>query len=1447
MDNTNTTTVTLKVNGEDAKNKISQLLDQITTMRQRLGELSSKPMVQLTPAQKKEVKDLTRSITQTEKELRRMQSSAQAADHVLSQISTANLKELKTTLRDLNRELNSGDIARGSDRWNQLTAKAREVKAEIAKVNDELRATRQLDQDTGEQKSWLRSFGDKWQGLVVTLGGIKDTISSLTDKVMGYYEQYAQMAEHMTNVKKYTGLADEAVKSLNDDFMRMDTRTSREQLNDLAADAGRLGIQSKQQILDFVQAADQLNVALGEDLGEDGVKNIGKLAQLFGDSDRMGLKQAMLSTGSVINELAQSSSASEGYLMEFTARLAGVGKQAGLTQAQVMAFGSILDQSMVGVEKGATALQNVIVALYANPTKMAAAAGLEVTKFTNLLKTDANAAILQFVQALQQTGGFDRLAPLLKEMHLSGSGVTQTLSALANNLDNLKQTQQQATQAFQQGTSVTNEFNTANNTAQARLDKARKAATDMAVTLGEQLSPVVEQALTQGTNIMRILSILPQFLTQNAGKIIAITATIAAYTIAINLATIRTIALNVAQKALSLTVTLCNGALSIGRSLILSMSVAYYSLTGNVTRLRAAQIALNRTLISNPYVAIAAAVTAIGSAIYLWATRERQLTQEQKIRQAILRDNAEAEKKATSSIASQVGKINLLTAIIHDNNRKLSDRQEAISQLKAIIPGYNALINREGRVTRENTQAVNDYIAALKKKALIQATQEQLQQIANEKLQVNTNGYANAVSIRTKRLRDWEAAHADFLKKVAQHKALADKGYANDYTELTMTPLYGQYAKLQKSLQEAQGWVADGNNRLNMLSRREQALLQRAQQFGATIGQLFEAIDTTTDTPTDYGSGDSNGGGSNGGGGKNTKDTGAEARRRKEIRIANARLDEEQRREEAQAAADYQLGNIKTYNQYQQKLIDIDNAYITRRLALYKEGDTEIQSLQKKQADNNTRDTRLLQDTALSAIDADTDKQIRALKERYYKGQLAEEDYQDNLDQIQETRLQRRLQWLRDPANAADPAAINAAQEALDQNRDQQRLTRLERLFQKAKAFREQYAKQSLDQQEKDELTLLDRLTEAFKWSEEEKLKYKKQIQEKYEKKRKEEKEGKTDNTDDPDREKRKIKDPLSGGTSDEMANTTAHLGQAIDSLILKLKDGQATWKDFAEAAVSAFALVAAASSSATQLIQANQQLEETRVTKRYDAEIKAAGSNTKRGKKLEEQKQKELAQIKTKYNKKQMKIELAQAVATTAMNALKAYGAMADIPVVGPALGAIAAAAAIAAGAIQIASIKKQHAAEQEGYYQGGYTGGTNYRQSAGIVHQGEFVANHQAVLNPAIRPVLDLIDTAQRTNRIASLTPADVSRAILAPQATAAATSATAAAATQTAAATTQTAATAPHTTQIITTTTQAQTDTLRRLADQLDQGIRATVTIDGPDGLDRQYRKYQRLNNI
>ena len=119
----------------------------------------------------------------------------------------------------------------------------------------------------------------------------------------------------------------------------MDTRTPRLELNGWAAEAGKLGITGKQNILDFAEAANTIRVALGEDLGEDAILNIGKLANMFGEVERSGIKNAMLAVGSAVNQVGQSSMASEKYLVEFTARMAGTANQAGMSISEILGYG----------------------------------------------------------------------------------------------------------------------------------------------------------------------------------------------------------------------------------------------------------------------------------------------------------------------------------------------------------------------------------------------------------------------------------------------------------------------------------------------------------------------------------------------------------------------------------------------------------------------------------------------------------------------------------------------------------------------------------------------------------------------------------------------------------------------------------------------------------------------------------------------------------------------------------------------------------------------------------------------------------------------------------------------------------------------------------------------------------------------------------------------------
>ena len=196
--------------------------------------------------------------------------------------------------------------------------------------------------------------------------------------------------------------------------------------------------------------------------------------------------------------------------------------------------------------------------------------------------------------------------------------------------------------------------------------------------------------------------------------------------------------------------------------------------------------------------------------------------------------------------------------------------------------------------------------------------------------------------------------------------------------------------------------------------------------------------------------------------------------------------------------------------------------------------------------------------------------------------------------------------------------------------------------------------------------------------------------------------------------------------------------------------------------AQAALNVVGQAASSASQLVTALQDRELSKVEAKYDKEIAAAKKAGKDTTKLEEEKEAAMKNVKKKYADTQFAMSVLQVTSSTAVAAMEAYKAMAGIPVVGPALGAAAAAAAVVAGAAQIA-VAKQQRDEAKGLYSGGfskdyiegYTAKGNPHDTAGVipVHKNEFVANHEAVANPAVKQFLDVFDVAQKRGTIRML----------------------------------------------------------------------------------------------
>ena len=506
--------IALRIDNADAARKLQETKNEISKLKEEMGELAK--------AGKKdtdEYKKKNATLDELNKKARKLREEAGKTGYTYN--------ELRQNASKLRRELNN--TVPGTEKWKQLQADLKIADARLKEVRASAQTT---SLSLGKLADGFNRYAAIGASAVATLTGMALT-------VRGCVNEFAEMEEAESQVTKYTGMTKDEVKALNEEFKKMDTRTPRTELNELAGTAGRLGIQAKEDVLEFVEAADMINVALGEDLGEDAIKNIGKLSDMFGDSTK-SMKENMLAIGSAVNSVAQNSSASEPYLVEFTARMGGVAKQAGLAITDVMGFASALDQNMLRSEMASTALSGLIMKIYQEPAKYAKLAGMDVKEFSDLMEKDVNTAVLTFLESLGKMGGMNQMAPVLKEMKLSGAEAAGVISTLAGNVAKVRKEQRQASQAFAEGTSIVNEFGVQNNTVQAELDKAKNRFAEVRVELGEKLLPVMKYMVSTGSLTVKGLSTIVSVLFEYKGAILTAGTAIGTYTLLVNGATIAT-------------------------------------------------------------------------------------------------------------------------------------------------------------------------------------------------------------------------------------------------------------------------------------------------------------------------------------------------------------------------------------------------------------------------------------------------------------------------------------------------------------------------------------------------------------------------------------------------------------------------------------------------------------------------------------------------------------------------------------------------------------------------------------------------------------------------------------------------------------------------------------------------------------------------------------------
>ena len=1258
--NTNAT-VTLTVNGKQAQDMLDNLKTKSQDLEKAIEDAAK-------AGDRAKLNKLRKELKETNRQISQIESATMGVEKVLKNLDKATPKELNKTLATLKRQLNG--IERGTEEWKRQAEAIKKVKAELAKVNTEL---------TVGEGFWDR-FNRKMNDWQTTLMGMIAAVTGLIMAGRSAVKAYADMDAEMANVRKFTGMTAEQVEDLNEEFKKMDTRSSREQLNILAEEAGKLGKQSKEDIMGFVKAADQINVALDE-LGDGATLTLSKLTTIFGDEERLGTEKALLSVGSVINELSQNCTASAPYLANFAKRMAGVGAQAEMTIPQIMGFAAVLDSQGQAVEMSATAVSKLIMDMFKQQDKVIKATGMNAEKFKEALAKGTNEGLLMLLDTLNKLGNIDVLAPVFKDMGENGARAAQVISALAGNLDMVRWEQEEAAKAYKEATSVTKEYNVQNNTVQAGLDKARKRVKEMAVELGEKLQPVMRHVLSSTTLLLKFLSTVVDFIAKYKAVLVTLTASVVAYYTAVKLQYIWSLRYVAAQK-------LKAAALVIEDALLSASILKHKVLRGEITATAAAQTFFNKVLKLNP---LGAAITAMTILIGLYVKFAKS-SNEAALAQKRLKD---IDEEADRNTRGEITRIEQLKNTIENETLSVNNRRKAIEELQQIIPNYHASISEEGKLYGHNIQILRNYTEQLKNSAKIKAALDKLPDAEKERDEHFNKATQNIQS-------------AYFNEKMSGLSESDAMRSAN------VSPTAYRAWKLQQKKLDAA--VNQYNTLIDSLTVDNQRLADEAAKLSPKSG------------------------GGAGGGTVPTKDDIKKQERFKEEKDWKSK-------EEALNRISYATGQ-KNYEQYQQRILEIEIEYEKKILAhtdLTEKEKLEAQAAyyeaEKKQADQHTKFT-VEQETQMY------NETVSLQKQRYIDGEVDTEVYQHTLELLELAHLRRMLTIYEEGTSDYTQAQTKYQDKLIaDQKKRQQETEAAEKKHQdKLKKIKEDYFGDNRDERISKYMTDLDALKQVYDLELKatgDNAKEKLRIEEDYQKAKKalRQKYG-IDEIDDN-------KNFLEIWTDDIQEWLQSDMGKAVTGSLETISSGMS----------SIFQQM-------TSLIQAETDIQLAAIEKRYKTEISNVEGNNYIVKKLEKQKEQEIAKVKTEANKKMFKMQVMQAVAQTATSAINAYSSAAAVPLVGYILAPIAAASAIAAGMLQVAAIKKQQeASAAQGYATGGFTGDGGKYEVAGVVHKGEWVASQELLKSPVARPMIEALDYAQRTNTIGSLRSEDVSRSIVAP----------------------------------------------------------------------------------
>lgn len=706
--------------------------------------------------------------------------SAEKLNEVLSNMKTASLDDLKAASAELNKQL--GKLAPSSDAAKQVKQQLQALDKEIKQVEDDVvdvndviarskkgkasieelkKAYQQLQAElnkinTGDEEfknkqkalKDLKKEIDNVTGAAQKQGGAWQTALKNLTAYVGLFAVFNQVktyfvdlfrlnmkfADQLTDIRKVALSTTDEVANLSRELAKIETRTSLEELNRIAYAGAKLGIQTQggtMALAGFVRAADQVNVALKEDLGEEALTSLAKITEVMGLVDKYGVEKAMLKTGSAIFRLAATSTASSDKIVDFSNRMLALGEQSALTTPDILALGSAVDSMALEPEVAATAFGKLVTELRSGTRPIEKSLGIATGRLKKMIESGRGMdAILTIFRRMGETKNVFALGDLFKDLGSDGTRLIKTMVTMASKNGMLTKAVAESNKAFNEGTAVTVEYNMQQETAMAYMERANNLWEKQFVSSSAAAGPVHDIAkawfeltkeLTSSLGFMTEVKLAIGLIFASVKMLLNILPTLISMLSMAGLAGAFAYVLDYAQKLSSASA---------------SLSVVWAKMVSTFNKL---------SLVKQAGV-FGGIIGLLGILVVKLAEYTSSLNQA-SAGQRVLNEVQEEGKRRAMEEQEQLTRLH---NVMKDTSASMKLRIDAMNQLNSAIPGLNAKINTETGAVKENTRAWDANFTRLQKYYELEGARSKLAELGRQKvdaildLQKKEDAYANS-------------------------------------------------------------------------------------------------------------------------------------------------------------------------------------------------------------------------------------------------------------------------------------------------------------------------------------------------------------------------------------------------------------------------------------------------------------------------------------------------------------------------------------------------------------------------------------------------------------------------------------------------------------------------------------------------------------------------------